>query len=52
MSFLKKECRNPIIDYPEKLYLFENYMKQQLNKYKFLKSTIGCSTFVIKRIEI
>jgi hypothetical protein len=46
---LKKRCMELINQYPEKKYLFENYIKNQEEENDVLENKVICSTMVIKR---
>lgn len=46
---LKKRCDELIEKYPDKKYLFENYIKKQEEENDVLENKVVCSTMVIKR---
>jgi hypothetical protein len=46
---LKNRCIELINQYPEKKYLFENYIKKQEEENDVLENKVICSTMVIKR---
>jgi len=44
-------CNELKTKYPEKSYLFENYMQNQINEYDVLDNKVICSVMVMKKFE-
>jgi hypothetical protein len=46
---IENRCKELIQQYPDKRYLFEDYIKKQIEENDVLENRIICSTMVIKR---
>lgn len=49
LESLKKRCFELMEKYPEKKYLFEEYIRSQEGEYDTLKNKVVCSTMVVKK---
>jgi hypothetical protein len=47
-NYLKQKCQDLAIKYPDKNYLFDNYIEKQRYEYNNLENIITCATMVIQ----
>jgi len=47
-NYLKQKCQDLAIKYPDKNYLFDNYIERQRYEYNNLENIITCATIVIQ----
>ena len=47
-NYLKQKCQELAIKYPDKNYLFDNYIEKQRYEYNNLENIITCATMVIQ----
>jgi hypothetical protein len=47
-NYLKQKCQDLAIKYPDKNYLFDNYIERQRYEYNNLENIITCATMVIQ----
>lgn len=48
-DYVQQRCRELMQKYPEKIQLFEDYIKKQREEYDILENKVICPTMVIKR---
>ncbi|TRU05386.1 MAG: hypothetical protein EWV61_04885 [Microcystis aeruginosa Ma_AC_P_19900807_S300] len=47
-NYLKQKYQELVIKYPDKNYLFDNYIEKQRYEYNNLENIITCATMVIQ----